>query len=251
MSDLPAPPPPAKARYKTRTMRGRPRTAILKAFWAGMAVMTGLILVGAHPLLAMGGLLGVIVWVILRASGGATFTITAEGLERSMVSQAGRPKVLRVAWDQIDAYSLTRDLKRSMREVAVLRIDLDRAPHRIEISDEADMAAFDAFTAAFEAGVHQHNATLEALALGATPISIPPRRSPDAAPQAIVRRQGFYQTLLAKVISLVAVAVSVAFVVLAVRGALGGTNLWRLLVVILPGTAYMVWRTFFDQRRRL
>ena len=229
------------AQLSTRGFGPRPSRVLIRAVVIGMAAMYAVLLVGAHPLIASAGLLGGLFFVILRASGPTTYTLTTEGFSRVFTPTWGqRTHEAFYPFEAVRAYRVSRDMSRRLREVESLRIELTRAPRTIVINDQVDPAAFGRFRDAFVEQVERYNVAQGTPAPGAD--------TPHAASPAIRRRKPFYDTVWAKGVTVLFVAVCAGLVYAAFRGHLRETHLWRLGLFVVPGTAYMVWRTFGGPR---
>ena len=58
-------------------------------------------------------------------------------------------------------------------------------------------------------------------------------------------RKGFYETLFAKIITVFFILLSIGLIYLFIIGTLGkATHIFRLFIIIIPGTIYMAYRVF-------
>jgi hypothetical protein len=87
-----------------------------------------------------------------------------------------------------------------------------------------------------------------ALSRGEAPSARQPRPTARRSGPVIERRPGFYQSIWAKLLTAVFVVVAGALIVAWLAGLLSPTGMFRLLIVVIPGVIYMVWRTFGRRR---
>jgi hypothetical protein len=106
------------------------------------------------------------------------------------------------------------------------------------VTNRQDRPGFAAFRSALLARIAPGTAT-PADAVGEVP-------SPLPVP--LPRRRGFYSSWFGKLVSLGFGVIALVMVVAALVGALDGVAMLRLALVILPGTGYLLYRTFGPRR---
>jgi len=243
MSEDPPPPSPTDSRVSVacRTFRGPAPTAVLAltAGWLSVLVTAlgvGLPLALAAPLALLLFAVGLGVLV-----GDATYTLDSAGLTRVWRPLGARwplvrrfvepgPRERTVRWSDVRAYLPRRDLSRGLREVETLEVDVEGPRARWVITDRQDPAGFAVFRAAF-------------LDRAAPAAASPARPQASSAPPP-QRRLDFYERWYAHVLAGVALACTLGLMLLAAGGVLGASHLLRLGFVVVPGTLYLVWRTW-------
>jgi len=210
----------AIAVLSTRGFVARPGRTIAVSTFAGLLAMGASFAVSSSPVVGILSLFAGVLAVFGLRTGDVDFRVTAKGLHRTFVPFAGiggrgkREQFFALA--DMRSWRRDRDLSRYRQgEVERLVIALRRPPFRIVIHDMMGKEAFTHFADRF-AGL-------------ATAAGVP-------------RRPGFYATLWAKLFLVVFAVAAGGLLVLLALGTLSPTNTFRLMVVILPGVAYMGWR---------
>ncbi|MCB1486485.1 MAG: hypothetical protein KDJ88_03390 [Bauldia sp.] len=220
----------AEAELLTRGFIGRPWPTILLATFAGMLTMSVAILAGLPMIVSTAALFVGIFLVFGFRTGDMGYRLTPEGLARSfrplaarLVKLPGRKQSFR--FEDMRFYRRDRDWSRyRAQEVESLVIGVRKPPYRIVIHDMIDKAAFGEFADLFESFAAR-------------------------APRPVERRPGFYQTIWAKLVTLVFAVFAVALVAAFFAGILSPTGIFRLLIVIIPGVIYMAWRVTRGRRQ--
>ena len=208
------------ATLATRGIVNRPGRTLATATLAGLFAMGTSFAVTASPVVGMAALFAGILLVLGFRAGAMRFRLTGEGLHRSFVPFAGlgsrRTREQFFPFAAMRFYRRDRDWSRyRLDEVESLVIALRRPPFRVVIHDMIDKAAFATFADRFEA-----------LAEAAD----------------VPRQASFYGSLWARLLFALFALAAAGLLVLSALGTLNPTNTFRLLVVILPGVAYMGWR---------
>lgn len=204
----------------TRGFVARPGRTIAAATFAGLLAMGISFAVSSSPIVGMLALFAGILAVFGLRTGDVDFRLTREGLHRTFVPFAGiggrgrREQVF--AFTDMRSFRRDRDLSRyRQEEVERLVITLRRPPFRIVIHDMMGKEAFADFADRF---------------------------GELATAAGVPRRPSFYASLWAKLLLAVFALAAGGLLVLQAVGTLSPTNTFRLMVVILPGVAYMGWR---------
>jgi hypothetical protein len=219
----------------TRVFRRSQTGAIALVVLVGLQVLYAAIALGLPPFQATALFAAVVVLLVGTLGGEATYWLSEAGIHREwhslLGSLLGRGRYgMLVPWTAIRSFRHDKDLNRALTEVEFLEIDLAGRPRRLLVTDRQDPAGFARFRDAF-------------LARAATGT----QTSPDlTAP--ILRRPGFYASRLAHALTATFVLASVGLILLAANGGLGPGARIRLALVVVPGTAYMVWRTWIRRR---
>jgi hypothetical protein len=219
---------------RCRTWRGAPLGAIFGVTAAALALSTSSLALGFPAPAAMIVFVGALSVGIAWCAGDAEYTLGPAGISRTWralgsgrlwPARPGANRVRTAPWSAVRSYRSGRELSRSLREVETLEVQLTAPSERWFIHDRSDPASFQAFRAAFSEAVQ----------------ALPAAAAPE-------RRPHFYERKLAHVIAGLALVATLALMLLAAGGLLGPGPLVRLGVVIVPGTLYIVWRTWLRGR---
>ncbi|MCB9245484.1 MAG: hypothetical protein H6606_03560 [Flavobacteriales bacterium] len=202
-----------------------------------LPVMFLLISIGMHSLLVILAFVFSIFALLKWRSGHMTYSLYDWGFEQYVVpSWAKKQPILRkFKWENVLSYQVGADMSRGLREYNYLKIKLNQAPHKIQLSDaQADLDQFLAFKDQFEELVNHYNSNVST----STPVG------------QVKRRKDFYQTFWAKLITAFFIALCVGLIWFAINAdSIRTTNLYRIVAVIIPGTMYMAYRVFFRKGR--
>lgn len=227
--------------YRVRALPGGRTGRFLLILWAaGMGGMfIGLLLTFGNPVGGMVGLLLPMVWLGMRLTRRTEFGVGPEGVSEAQLDPQGKPVngvVRRWRWDQVESWSEGADLIRNVGERRQVEIRL-RDGYRIRFREPNEKPGDPEFS--------EFARALRECAEGE------PRQSPGRVPSRPppprpVRRPSFYERPVAKVITVLFLLICVALLLVAILepSLMTGGAWFRLLVVILPGTAYMFARTF-------
>lgn len=218
---------PALATLHTRGFAGHPGKTIALATFVGLFAVGTAAAAGLHPFISVVGLVAAIVAVLALGAGDTQVQLTQDGIRRTVTPMAARfialpPRQQWIPFDAIRAYRRDHDLSRFHGEVAFLTLSLRRPPYRVTIHDRQGAAAFATFADAFEQLAVQHH---------------------------VERRPGFYSTSAALLLTIGFAGSAVVLIAFALMGVLSATSLFRLLVIIIPGTLYMAYRTAAARQR--
>ncbi|MBK9385028.1 MAG: hypothetical protein IPN34_09465 [Planctomycetes bacterium] len=232
--------PDVLAVMRCRVFRGHQGRSLLLAVWIGMLATSLVVAAGVPPLLAPFLLLGILALAIGALAGAATYRLTSDGVQREHRRfLGGGGKVELAAFSDLRSYRHDRELSRSLEEYEYLELDRSSGPRWI-LTSRQDAEGFRRFRDAFLAVVAAPPAETQ-------PSEPIPARAARSTPP-LPRRHGFYQSSLGKLLALVFALASALLVFAAMLGALDPTALFRLAFVILPGTAYLLYRCFGSPR---
>jgi hypothetical protein len=227
--------PDVLAVMRCRVFRGHQGRSLLLAVWIGMTATSLVVALGVPPLVAPLLLIAILALAIGALAGEATYRLTSYGVQREHRRfLGGDTKVELAAFADLRSYRHDRELSRSLQEYEYLELDRARGPRWI-LTSRQDAEGFRRFRDAFLAAVAAPRA-----AAGSAPAPASDARSSPPLP----RRHGFYQSALGKLLSLAFALASVLLIAAAALGALDPTALFRLAFVIVPGTAYLLYRCF-------
>ncbi|PKL11896.1 MAG: hypothetical protein CVV52_12200 [Spirochaetae bacterium HGW-Spirochaetae-8] len=219
----------------------------------GLWVMLVGVLLGLPVLVNVILLVGSIAAVLYICSAEILYSVDDSGLTRSI-----RPTVLKstrlsrrehIKWERIVWYTVDHDRNRSWQAYPYLLIKGKEPPFRWKIAGKnMQDAAFDQFV----------ESVIQCIPLTSLPRSGTPTPHPQAHPDnpssassptampVIQSRRGFYRTKWAKGLAVLFLTADLLLIGGVLTGgiALSATSTYRLIAVLLPGTAYVLYRTF-------
>lgn len=210
---------------------------IFLTVFVSLGFMTLLMSVGVPPLPTTVLFLVVIYISIKALSGKATYHLYSWGFRQEITPswKYKKPLSRTFTWDDISSYQSGIDMNRSHQEYNYLKLNLKKAPRHIQLSDSnAVMGSFLAFRQDFENLMDNVS------------LATPSDQDEQKKRNPIKRKADFYSTIWAKILTAFFVFVSVAILIFALNyGPMRSTSWFKLLVVVIPGTIYMVWRVFY------
>lgn len=229
--------------YGRSTESGRLMPVVLLAVAVGMQVMFWLFAAGAPIWLVLPALLATMFAVMAPFLRHVNLSLEADGVQVDMrpmfrIGNWPATKSFRLLWDEIGHYEIGSDMNRALTEKRFLIVQSRKGGKRIRITEnENDRDGFTRFSEALEARIAnwnaQHGASGETLA--ATGQAFRPIR----------KKRGFYTSFWGKALSLFFLFATATIGTLMIAEGLGSGGSWfRLLFILVPGTAYMVYRSF-------
>lgn len=232
--------------YGRSTQSGRLIPVVLLAVAVGMQVMFLLFAAGAPVWLVLPALLATMVAVMAPFLRHVNLSLEHDGIQvamRPMFRFGSWPKdrSFRLHWDEIAHYEIGSDMNRALTEKRFLLVQPRKGNMRIRITEnENDREGFTRFSEALEVRIAQWNAQHGA---GKDPVAA----SEDTF-RPIRRKPGFYTSFFGKALSLFFLVLTATIGTLMVTEGLGSGGSWfRLLFILVPGTAYMVYRSFIKK----
>lgn len=229
---------PILAEVHCRTFRGRQLPGLLVALVVTMQAVALAVASGLPLALQVALVLGTMALALGFLTGTSRYRLTATGIHREHRRfLGGQPKCEFAPWASLTAWKLESELSRSLEEYDYFELDRQRGARWV-VTNRQDRRGFAAFRTALLARIAPGTGT-PADAVGGVP---PP------LPVPLPRRRGFYSSWFGKLVSLGFAAISLVMLAAALVGALDGKAMLRLAVVILPGTGYLLYRTFGPRR---
>jgi hypothetical protein len=175
----------------------------------------------------------------------------------------GKKETRFITWKNISSYKNDTDRTRSGGEYEYLKLYLSISPGEIWITNQHDDKGFQIFKDAFLEMVRNpssmHVSTEKIVHKGNHDVSSETKPSihydhgsvemQSSGPiQGIKQRKSFYETTIAKVVTLFFAVVTILLVwVLAYKG-MRFSSWYRIMFILLPGTVYMIYRVFIGPR---
>ncbi len=225
---MPGPSPTAIATLHCRTFRNGQARGYLSCMAMGLLALSLATSLGLPPGLAAIAFATAVGLAMAWTAGPTTYTLTASHLERDHRRfLGGAPLREATPIASLRRYRRDRSLSRTLQEQEFLAFDLPDGRRWLATSRQ-DAAAFRSFATAFEA-----------LAAGG-PAATPTVPGNPGVP----RRGSFWRSWPGRASTLLALVASLGLIMATLAGQVHFGNLVRLLLVILPGTAWLLWRSF-------
>ena len=232
--------------YGRSTASGRLMPVVLLAVAIGMQVMFLLFAAGAPVWLVLPALLATLFAVMAPFLRHVNLSLEADGIQVDMrpIYRLGNwpsTKSFRLHWDEIGHYEIGSDMNRALTEKRFLLVQARKGNKRIRITEnENDREAFTRFSEALEARIGSWN--------GMHGANAEDQSEPGSTFRPIRKKRGFYTSFFGKALSLFFLLLTAATGTLMVTEGLGSGGSWfRLLFILVPGTAYMVYRSFIKK----
>jgi hypothetical protein len=229
--------------YGRSTNTGRLMPVVLLAVAVGMQVMFFLFAAGAPVWLVLPALLATLFAVMAPFLRHINLSLEADGIQvdmRPMYKFGNWPatKSFRLLWSDIAHYEIGSDLNRALVEKRFLTIQPRKGNTRIRITEnENEREGFTVFSEALESRIRQWNA------MHGDAGEDKHQHSPDFQP--IRKKPGFYTSFFGKALTLLFLFLTSLVGAIMVSQGLGSGGSWfKLLFILIPGTAYMVYRSF-------
>lgn len=234
--------------FTTNSFVYNPTKTIISAVFAGMGFMYITIFLGAPIIVSMLALFSGILLVYGYRIGKVKYSLYPFGIHqtirRFIPDILGKEAEERLfTWNLINSYKIDRDMSKSLKSYYFIKLYLNVAPKQIWITDQVDKEGFERFKFEFEKLIREHTILRAENDFNTRSIS----NVEDIRPQYVKRKKGFYSTILAKIVTLFFVILSILLLIFAIQSGMRATNWFRLGVVIIPGTIYMVYRVFLDK----
>ncbi|MHC1737741.1 MAG: hypothetical protein AB9882_06995 [Ignavibacteriaceae bacterium] len=250
--------------YKTKELRGQnPIAMIIGISQLAFMVMIGALVIGIHWLPTLILFLGIIVFFVVILSirvkyeiNGLVITKEAVPLIRNIPFMDAPPVEVKNI-NEIKFYQEGRDLNRSYETYEYLIVAFNDGVKWKIVSKKETMEEFNPLKAYIIGKIEEINR-----GSSAQPVQTEVVRTPDpgfrqetyekkkpVAPPKIKRRKGFYESVWGKIVSvffLIFTAVLIIFYFYN-PGFFKVTHLYRLAFILVPGTFYLVYRTFFSR----
>lgn len=210
-----------------RVFGGSQARGALALWWLIMAALFGTMALGFPPPLAVLAMLGALYVGMRRLSGTATYSLSGDTITRHYVSfskHTERRDDRRLS--ELKAWKFDHTRSRGYERYEYLELDAEDGPRWI-ITSRQDVEGFAAFKGAFVAALARE------------------QLSGNAVPR---QRESFYRTWYGRLTSALFALLTVGLVIATGGGLIALTGIIKLVLLIIPGTAYLLWRSFGPKR---
>jgi hypothetical protein len=217
----------AAPRVHCRVFAGSQARGAFALWWMMMTVLFGTMLIGFPPPLAVLLMLGVLYYGLRRLSGTATYTLNGDRIERHYISfskHSERRDERRLR--DLKRWKFDHTISRGYQKFEYLELDAVEGPRWI-ITSRQDVEGFTAFKDAFLAELARQQLTMSTV----------PKQRPS-----------YYRTWYGRLMTLFFVTMSAGLIFAAGGGLVAVAGIIKLGIVIIPGTIYLLWRSFGPQR---
>lgn len=212
-----------------------------------MGVMFVTIYMGLPAIVSTVLLVGLLFLIIMFLSSEATFTIRENSLERLLLSSGflfkNKPEK-RYSWNDVKGYKNGTDRGKYRGEFQYLEIKF-RNGDEWKITDMYGerKEGFENFVRYFLAQVNKHN---EQTHRTEPPLSTANVNTPKQ--MEIKREKTFYESIFGKVFT-IALGVFIALLLVYGKSYMNGSATFKLNFVLIPGFAYLFYRTFISKKK--
>lgn len=239
---------------------------VFGATFAGMGAMFTLIMLGAPVWLTVIVFIGIITLIIFSLLYTGEFWLYNDRLEQKLTPKlplALKPKQAVFYWRDLESYLLDSELSRSSGERKYIKLYFINPPRTVAFNEGNDAESREQFAAFADKFI----ALLETKETSSGDQSV---NTIDESPKTIENtaasvefikpikaraRKGFYDTIWAKLLTIVFLVCTATITALYFFpetfgiSSLSGINSWRLWAIIIPGTLYMMSRTFWTKKK--
>lgn len=246
---------------------------VFGATFIGMGAMFTLIILGAPVWLTVAVFVGVITLIIFSLLYTGEFWLYNDRLEQKLTPKLPlvlKPKQTVFYWRDLESYLLDSELSRSRGERKYIKLYFINPPRTVAFNEGNDaesreqfLAFADKFIALLETKeTSSSDQSVNTIGESPTTVENTTASAEFLKPRPVVEkpikaraRKGFYDTIWAKLLTVVFLVCTATITALYFFpeafgiSSLSGRNSWRLWAVLIPGTLYMVGRTFRAKKK--
>ncbi|MGV3596920.1 MAG: hypothetical protein ACO1PI_03575 [Bacteroidota bacterium] len=246
---------------------------VFGATFAGLGAMFTLIILGAPVWLTVIVFIGIIALIIFSLLYTGEFWLYNDRLEQKLTPKlplALKPKQAVFYWRDLESCLLDSELSRSSGERKYIKLYFINPPRTVAFNEGNDAESrerFAAFADKFIALLDTEKTSGNDQSVNTVIESAPTTENAEAnnayvKQQPVVEkpikaraRKGFYNTIWAKLLTVVFLVCTATITALYFFpetfgiSSLSGRNSWRLWAIIIPGTLYMMSRTFWAKKK--
>ncbi len=234
-------PAPPSVTMRSREFRRGARRSLAVVTIASLFATSTALFAGLPPLLGPVVLVVVVVVLLRSCTGESSWTLDAHGMQRqwrAFAARGGARDVASFAFDEIRTFRHDHTLTRAYERVEYLELHVGDAHRKFVITDRHDPEGFAALRDAF---LRQAATTAVVPSMASSVV----HRSASAPMRQL---RSFYATPLAHLVTSLACLATLGLGLWILFEPVQPTHLLRFLLVIAPGTVYLVWRTWLTRR---
>jgi len=253
--------------YKTKELRGQnPIALIIGISQLAFMFMIGSLVIGIPWFLTLVLLLGIIVFFVLAFSVRVKYEINGSVITKEAVPLINNfpfmnaPPVEVKNMSQIKFYQEGRDLNRSYETYEYLIVGFNDGVKWKIVTKKETLPEFNPLKTAIIGKIEEINrdSSTKPVQSTVTQMQAPVFRQPvyeqskQVIPPKIKRRKGFYESVWGKLVSVFFLIFTTLLIVFYFYNPeyLRATHLYRLFIILIPGTFYLLYRTFFSEKHR-
>ncbi len=233
--------------FTTNGYSRNPYATIAIATLAGMSLMFTGIALGLHIFINMCLLIIGILLVFGNFMGKVTFVLYREGVEQKIRNVIPfylkkKEEIRWIGWADIKAFKFDMEMSRQMKKYQIIKLYLSVEPKEVWITNQLNDGGFQQFKAEFISLIDEaKQPDYKFSKTGDLEMSV---KSKPLGLDKIDEKPSFYSGILARVLTVLFVVLSVLILAYGLVEGMRSANWYRLLLILFPGTIYMVYRVF-------
>ena len=242
--------PTPLAQFTSNSFVGNPIGVIVLGTAAGMGLMMVGIMLGAPIILSMILLLSGIGLVYGYMIGKVQYSLFSGGIEQRIRKfipyyLSKKEETRFIAWQNIKSFKIDTDFSRQLQEYEFIKLYLRTSPGEIWITNQIDKPGFERFKETFVLKMEEFTPQSDVENETSVSYSSTKQVKPVSSSRPVIKqKKSFYATVFAKILTLFFVIVSLGLVWYGLINGMRLTNWFRLAIILIPGTIYMVYRVF-------
>lgn len=241
------------AQFTTNSFIDNPVGSIIIATVGGIGLMFVTIMIGLPIFFSMAALIIGILLVYGMVIGKVTYRLYENGVHQHI--QRKLPYLLfkkeserTIPWKSIRSFKVGSDKQRYGGVYQYLKLYLTVSPNEIWLTDQHDKEGFNIFREAFEQQIEKGKQSTSTKNKPIEPVYNKEVNTASAktSTQHIKQKKEFYDTWWAKIITVLFIFFTGFIILLAYLAGASITIWWKILIVMIPGTTYMTYRTFLS-----
>jgi len=249
--------------FHTNVIKGGQKALpIMVAYGIGMTLMFTLIGAGANTVITIVVMLIAMYLAVALLVYKGKYTLDDSGIREIIVpiwSPFGwrKPEEHFFEWHQVKAYKITVDASvknvsfQQIGQKVILEIYFHHTPYKVIFNNGKtpdSRNTFGNFVDAFLSKVETINKKSQPGESGESPAMQEILHHDHPMAPMIERKRSFYEKPVAKLVTLVFVAFTLGLIYVMMQGYGSATSWFKLLFILVPGTAYMCYRVFYNPR---
>ncbi|MBI1305150.1 MAG: hypothetical protein GC181_00895 [Bacteroidetes bacterium] len=245
-------------------VRGGIAANIMLVVGISMSVMFMLFWLSLNVIVVTVLFIGIVYGLIYLLTGKTVYILEDGGIRRQITPnwKKLKPGEQFYPWSEVMSYVRGDDMNRGKQRYNYLNIFVKSAPGKLTLSDDkSDKIAFAEWADAFEKiaanpdvvvhdvinqkETHTGISQPEEQPHEASALPTKPENQVATKRGAIKKEKTFYEKPIAKILTIVFIVFCGFFINWALTNGMSSTNIFRLTVIVIPGTLYMIYRVFY------